>query len=192
MTSTATTFNGDHMSEYGTLIGKNTVRFERLLTGPIERVWEYLTDPELRGKWFAVGPLEQRVGGAMELRFDNSNLAGKYEEPPEHLKQHAGKHSSQHIVTRCEPPHFLSFTWGAGINGEPSAVDIVLTPRGDKVLLELTHSRLGTRSAAVSVSGGWHAHLGLLAEILANEEPTPFWRAFDGLKEHYEKQIPQA
>jgi hypothetical protein len=29
------------MSDYGTLLGTDTVRFERLLPGPIERVWAY-------------------------------------------------------------------------------------------------------------------------------------------------------
>jgi hypothetical protein len=29
------------MNEYGTVTGPDTVRLERLLPGPIERVWEY-------------------------------------------------------------------------------------------------------------------------------------------------------
>ena len=29
------------------------VRFERLLPGPIERVWEYLTKPDLQRAWLA-------------------------------------------------------------------------------------------------------------------------------------------
>lgn len=180
------------MSKFGTLVDKSTVRFERLLSGPIERVWQYLTDSDLRGKWLAAGEMDPRVGGAVELTFDNSHLAGKYEAPPERFKKYAGVHKSQHIVKRFEPPHLLVFTWGAGIDGEPSEVEIALSPRGDKVLLELTHRRLGNRDAAVSVSGGWHVHLGLLAELLANSEPTPFWQAFDGLEDHYEKQIPPA
>jgi len=30
------------------------------LPGPIERVWEYLTDPDKRARWFAGGPMEPR------------------------------------------------------------------------------------------------------------------------------------
>lgn len=30
------------MDTYGTVIAPNTIRFERLLPGPIERVWAYL------------------------------------------------------------------------------------------------------------------------------------------------------
>ena len=33
---------------YGTLIEPATLKIERLLPGPIERVWAYLTDSELR------------------------------------------------------------------------------------------------------------------------------------------------
>ena len=43
------------MSHYGERIGKTTVRFERLLPGPIERVWEYLTDSDRRATWLAAG-----------------------------------------------------------------------------------------------------------------------------------------
>ena len=39
------------MSRYGERIDDTTVRFERLLPGPIERVWEYLTDGDKRATW---------------------------------------------------------------------------------------------------------------------------------------------
>ena len=41
------------MNEYGTLIGNNSIRFERLLPGPIERVWAYLVEPDKRALWLA-------------------------------------------------------------------------------------------------------------------------------------------
>ncbi|HPF91720.1 MAG TPA: hypothetical protein PLL57_13755 [Flavobacteriales bacterium] len=34
----------------GELIAPNTIRFTRVLPGPIERVWSYLVDPEKRSK----------------------------------------------------------------------------------------------------------------------------------------------
>jgi uncharacterized protein YndB with AHSA1/START domain len=70
------------MSEYGTLIDSASVRFERVLPGPIERVWSYLVDPELRGTWFASGPLEPRVGGSLKLTFQHSRLAPPGETAP--------------------------------------------------------------------------------------------------------------
>ena len=42
-------------SQYAKRVSKDAVRFERLLPGPIERVWSYLTDSEKRGKWLASG-----------------------------------------------------------------------------------------------------------------------------------------
>ena len=43
------------------------IRIVRTLPGPIERIWEYLTDSEKRARWFASGPMEQRVGGKVRL-----------------------------------------------------------------------------------------------------------------------------
>ena len=64
------------MSEYATVTGPNTVRLERLLPGPIERVWAYLTEPEKRAKWFAGGPMEVRVGGRVEFKFRHAGPLG--------------------------------------------------------------------------------------------------------------------
>ena len=44
-------------ADYGTITEAGAIRFERLLPGPIERVWAYLTDPpsagpgSRRGRW---------------------------------------------------------------------------------------------------------------------------------------------
>ena len=35
------------------ILDPQTIRFERLLPGPIERVWEYLTQPDLQRTWLA-------------------------------------------------------------------------------------------------------------------------------------------
>ena len=53
------------LSGYGELIEPATVRIERMLPGPIERVWDYLTDSDLRAQWLAElhpdSELNQRV-----------------------------------------------------------------------------------------------------------------------------------
>ena len=36
------------MSGHGELLDENTVRFERLLPGPIDRIWQYLTESDKR------------------------------------------------------------------------------------------------------------------------------------------------
>jgi uncharacterized protein YndB with AHSA1/START domain len=176
------------MSEYGTLIDNHTVRFERLLPGPIERVWEYLTDAELRGKWFAGGPREPRVGGAMNVVFDNSNVGPRPSSPPERYKQYGGTFDSKHIVTIYEPPRCLGFTWDDDMDPKGSVVEIELTAEGDKVRLVLTHRRVSGVSDAINFSGGWHTHLRMLAEQLEGGPGTPFWEAFDGIEDEYRQR----
>ena len=38
---------------YGVFIEPGTLKIERVLPGPIERVWAYLTDSDLRRQWLA-------------------------------------------------------------------------------------------------------------------------------------------
>ncbi|MDX5366048.1 MAG: SRPBCC family protein, partial [Alphaproteobacteria bacterium] len=144
---------------WGELIDRNTVRFERLLPGPITRVWDYLTDAKLRGTWFAGGPMEQRVGGKMDVVFDNSNLGAHPEPAPARFKKYEGPFDSKHVVTIWEPPHRLGFTWDDDMNPEGCVVEIALTEEGGKVRLVLTHRRLSGIDGAINVSGGWHIHL---------------------------------
>src|SRR5205814_2648117 len=66
----------------GTSPEQATVRLERMLPGPIERVWAYLTDSEKRKTWFAGGVFDLRVGGRAELHFDHSLLSAE-KSPPE-------------------------------------------------------------------------------------------------------------
>ena len=49
------------MNDYGVLTAPDTLRIERLLPGPIERVWQYLTDSDKRATWLAVG--KRRAAG---------------------------------------------------------------------------------------------------------------------------------
>jgi uncharacterized protein YndB with AHSA1/START domain len=54
---------------FGTIANTGTIRFERLCPAPIERVWDYLTRPELLAKWFASSEIQLEVGGSVELHF---------------------------------------------------------------------------------------------------------------------------
>src|SRR3954453_9082047 len=47
---------------YGRVTGPTTLKIERLLPGPLERIWGYLTDSKLRRKWLAAGTMEMKVG----------------------------------------------------------------------------------------------------------------------------------
>jgi uncharacterized protein YndB with AHSA1/START domain len=173
------------MSEYGVVTEPRTVRLERTLPGPIERIWAYLTESDKRAKWFAAGPMELRAGGSVALTFHNENLSAD-RETPERFKDAKG-HKMEGRVLRCEPPRLLSYTFGS--KDEPSEVTFELTPKNGEVLLVVTHRRLATRDDMVKVGAGWHTHIGVLIDILNNEEPRPFWKTFLKLEQEYEKRI---
>jgi uncharacterized protein YndB with AHSA1/START domain len=173
------------MSDYGTVIEAGTIRFERVLPGPIERVWAYLTDSDKRAKWLASGPMELRVGGNVELLFRNSDLSPQSETVPDKYKKHKDGVGFAARITRCEPPRLLSHTW-AGPEGKESEVTYELTAQGDHVRLVLTHSRLVNM---LSVAGGWHTHLGILSDHLNGREPAPFWAALARVESEYEKRL---
>ena len=175
------------MSDDGIVTEPGTVRFERLLPGPIERVWAYLTESDKRAKWLAAGEMELRVGGKVELTWRNSQLAPPSETMPEKYEQYEGMTNTMRI-TRCDPPRLLAFTWSE--DDDESEVTFELTPRGEQVLLVLTHRRLRDKSAMVNISGGWHAHLGVLADVLANRAPTAFWSVVERMHREYEERIP--
>lgn len=174
------------MSEYGTATGPDTVRLERLLPGPIERVWAFITEPEKRAKWLAGGEMELRVGGRVQLEFLHANLSNE-KTPPERYRHMECGHSLSGTVTRCEPPRLISFTWGD--TASPSEVTFELTERGKHVLLTLTHTRLATRKDMIGVAGGWHAHLGILTDLLEGRPPRPFWTTHAEVAAEYERRL---
>ncbi|HEU4509132.1 MAG TPA: SRPBCC family protein [Pyrinomonadaceae bacterium] len=174
--------------DYGVVTEPRTVRLERLLPGPIERVWAYLTESEKRGKWFASGPMELRAGGKLEFHFHNSQLASEGGPPPERFKDCEGMVSTGYVV-RCEPPHVLSFMWGEE-QGDESEVIFELTPKGDQVLMVLTHRNLRNRQELVSVASGWHVHVGVLIDQLNGRQTKEFWAKVDQMEAEYEKRVP--
>jgi len=175
------------MSQYGERLDATTIRFERLLPGPIERVWEFLTDSDKRARWLAAGEAELTVGGDVELHFRNSSLStqpdidppGKYSEMPETV-------SFSGTVTRCEPPNVFAHTWT--FFDEDSEVCYQLEEQGDRVRLVLTHRKLG-KDQVLSVSGGWHTHLDILADILDGRDARPFWKSHTANEAEYERRF---
>src|ERR1700722_6436365 len=62
------------LSAYGVLTEPATFTIQRLLPGPIERVWAYLTESDMRRQWLAAGAMEMKVGAPFELVWRNSEL----------------------------------------------------------------------------------------------------------------------
>lgn len=179
----------DGREEHGTATGPGTVRIERRLPGPVERVWAYLTESEKRGRWLAPGGMEPRAGGAVELRFRHADLSAE-KQPPARYAAMAEGHVVHGTVTRWEPPGLLAYTWGDG--GEDSEVTFELTPRDGEVLLVVTHRRLRSRGEMASVAAGWHAHLGILLDRLEGREPRGFWSTHARLEAEYAERLAAA
>ena len=129
------------------------VRLERMLPGPIERVWEHLTNTKLLNAWFGdKSNIEPRQGGAVRLM--DGHIRG--------------------VVTQWQPPNRLSYTWNVFAPADPpdavsaypeSYLMLTLEPRGEKVLLVLTHLPVLERFEKQNAMG-WHTFLDILADTL--------------------------
>ena len=167
---------------YGTLTEPATLRIQRLLPGPIERVWAYLTDSDLRCKWLASGEMDLKVGAPFELVWRNNELTN----PPGARPAGFGdEHRMQSRITELDPPRRLSFTWG-----NSGDVTFELEPTGHKVLLTVIHRRLPDRGTMLMVGAGWHMHLDVLVARASGTESEPFWDGWLRLKQDYDRRLP--
>jgi len=174
--------NAMPQTDYAVLTAPDTVCLQRLLPGPIERVWRYLADGELRRQWLAAGDMQPEAGAAFELVWRNSELT----DPPGARPDGFGEeHRMQSTITLFEPPRRLAFTWSG--SGD---VSFELEPRGDQVLLTVTHRQLRDRSTMLMVGAGWHMHLDLLVARLSGRTTEPFWDGWLRLREEYDRRLP--
>jgi len=67
----------------GTLADAHTLRMQRRLPGPIERVWSYLSDGDLRRQWLASGTMSLQPGASFELVWRNDELSSSAAERPD-------------------------------------------------------------------------------------------------------------
>jgi uncharacterized protein YndB with AHSA1/START domain len=167
---------------YGTLMEPTTLRIQRLLPGPIERVWAYLTDSDMRRKWLAAGKMELIVGAPFEFVWRNDELT----DPPGNKPEGFGEeHRMQSRITELDPPRRITFTWN-----DSGDVSIELEAKGKDVLLTLIHRRLPNRSTMLMVGAGWHMHLDVLVARASGREPPPFWDGWLKLKQDYDRRLP--
>lgn len=175
------------MKDTPTVLSPTEVRFERLLPGPVETVWAFLTDARKRGEWLASGPMDLRVGGKVALRFKHAELSPNQAPPPEpYKKMDAEGHQAEETVTEIDPPRRLAFTWGGN-----SEVVFELTPKDGKVLLTLTHRKLASEAERNGNAAGWQCHLAVLVDKVEGRTPPAFWDIFSEVSAEYANGIPR-
>lgn len=164
------------MSYDGVFVDRSTVRFERLLPGPIERVWDYLTKSEFLETWLASAKADLRPGGEIALTFTFS----AHDECSDSI--------CKGIIEDYDPPHLLSYTWrefdAAGREKPASIVRFELSAEGDDTRLILTHRKLAPNEI-VGFGAGWDSHLNYLAARLSDKPVKPFVEIFEAALKHY-------
>ncbi|SDS91943.1 SRPBCC domain-containing protein [Jiangella sp. DSM 45060] len=126
------------------------------IDAPPERVWAYLTDPELLGRWWGSAEADARPGGLLRVAMDGGPdpvMRGEFVEltPYERL--------------------VFTFGWEPG-PGVPdvapggSRVEIRLRPDGGGTVVELRHDGLPATLRG-ETTDGWRTVLGRLANEAA-------------------------
>jgi uncharacterized protein YndB with AHSA1/START domain len=151
-------------------IAPDTIRLERTLDAPVETVWRYLTEAELRRQWF-MGGTDATGVGSFDLLVDHDNLSDDDVAYPESHAEFKGATWTEQVL-RFDPPRLLETTFQGGKNG---TVTYELRPDGAKTRLVLTHSGIVSPVGAQDFGSGWNSHLAVLAERLAGRGVRNFW-----------------
>lgn len=156
------------MNDFAIVDEQNVVTLVRDLPGPIERVWGFLTDPQLLSRWFSDGVIADHVGGEASLEMGANGR-----------------------VTAYEPPHLLEYTWDeSDLSRGPIFDTLVRWELADvdgRVRLTLTHKRL-SELEAINHGAGWHTFLDRLSASVEGREPPDTMERYEHLQGEYEKR----
>ncbi|MDB5736230.1 MAG: putative activator of Hsp90 ATPase ue 1-like [Alphaproteobacteria bacterium] len=138
----------------GEIVAESAVRFVRVLPGPIDKAWAFLTETSRLAEWYGEGRIEPREGGAVSL------MGG-------HVRG---------VVTGWRPQEFLAYTWNVFAPGEAvsrfpvSYLEFTLAAEGKAVRLTLTHRPI-PQPMQNQTAMGWHTMLDLVEAGLNDEFP---------------------
>jgi len=127
-----------------------TVTVEREIGYPPEKIWRALTTPHLLQEWLMQSDFVPEKDHDFTFRGDWGSVDCR--------------------VLEIEPPHSLSYTWGA--MGLESVVSWTLTPTpgGTHLRLDQTGFRKDQEQAYQGAKFGWKRMIATLEEIVAREE----------------------
>jgi|SRR5579871_3279336 len=144
------------MSDSGTFHRVCSVRFERILPGPVGRVWQHLTEPAKLTAWYGKeSVIEPKEGGRVSLM--DGHIRG--------------------IVTQWVPERKLIHSWNVFSPGNPqsaypeSYLSIELAG-SNPVMLTLLHLPVLERFEKQNAMG-WHTFLDILEDTLAGRIAAP-------------------
>lgn len=159
------------MSEFGTVVidgSKADIRFERSFEATAEVLWEAITSPERLARWMADEvEIECRPGGRVLFRWGEEG-------------------EMQGVVTSCDPPMLLEYTWTEKGLGD-SVVRFEIVEKASGTVLRFEHRRVGASSSA-GFGAGWHSHFEQLAALLAGE-PLEWAAAYEELLPQYQARV---
>jgi uncharacterized protein YndB with AHSA1/START domain len=165
-------------------IAPDSIQLERILDAPVDKVWRYITEADLRREWF-MGGTDARPGGEFELLNDHDNLSDDDVAYPANYAEFKGTTWSERVI-RFEPPRILETTFQSGKNGN---VRFELFPQGDRTRLVLTHSGIESGTGAQDFGSGWNSHLTVLQEKLAGRSVRNFWELHARSRERVAKAL---
>jgi uncharacterized protein YndB with AHSA1/START domain len=134
--------------------GRPTLRFERHLQHPLEKVWRALTEPDELAGWFpaTVRIHDLRLGGRLEFVFPQG-------EAP----------TLEGVITELVPRRVFAYSWG------DQQLRFTLELDDGGCVLTFTHA-FGDRLDAAAFAAGWHQCLDSLGDSLDGREISPATR----------------
>ena len=165
-------------------IAPDTIRLERLLDAPVDTVWRYLTEAELRSQWF-MGGTDARPEGEFDLVVDHDNLSDDEVSYPDNYAASKGATWMERVI-RFEPPRLLETTFQSGKNG---TVTFELFNEGPQTRIVITHRGIVSPVGAQDFGSGWNSHLTVLQERLAGRGVRDFWELHARSREAVKKAL---
>lgn len=165
------------MKDFAEISNSNTVRFQRILPGPVERVWEFVTSPAGIVQWlFAESTFELFTGGRVDLKFGTPD------------PQNGHQYNVRGTVSEVELNRLIAFSWIETSTDLSSYVRFELEQQANDVLLTVTHTYVSPEFMP-KVGAGWHSHLDILVAIARGEKPQEFLPTYTELLKKYSATI---